>query len=129
MPPGPAGVAAPGFAPAMGDPAQLPETRGTGRRFTLTPTGELDGVILTDGTQVHLPPHLTDQVASAVRPGDAVSVRGYRAAAVPLVAAVSITDARSGQTVVDTGPPPTTSCWQTARSPLRYPTFSLLKER
>ena len=90
----------------MYDPNQLPETRGTVRRFTLTPIGELDGVIPTDGTEVHLPPHLTSQLASAVRVGDTVSVRGYRATAIPLVVAVSLTDTRSGATVIDTGPPP-----------------------
>ena len=55
---------------------QLPETRGTVERFTLTPIGELDGVILADGTEVHLPPHLTAQLASAVRVGDTVTVQG-----------------------------------------------------
>ncbi|SAK98831.1 hypothetical protein AWB80_07579 [Caballeronia pedi] len=112
VPPGP-GVAPPPppppqvFVPAPGtvDPNQLPETRGTVQRFTLTPIGEIDGVILTDGTEVHLPPHLTSQLASAVKAGDPVSVRGYRAAAVSLVVAVSITDTRSGATVIDTGPP------------------------
>jgi hypothetical protein len=95
-------------APAGGTyyPNQLPETQGTVQRFTLTPIGELDGVILTDGTEVHLPPHLTTQLATAVRVGDTVTVRGYRSPSVPLIAAVSITDANTGQTVVDNGPPP-----------------------
>src|SRR5215831_18607811 len=85
---------------------QLPETRGTVERFTLTPIGELDGVILADGTEVHLPPHLTAQLASAVRVGDTVTVQGYRSAYVPLVVAASITDVATGQTVVDSGTPP-----------------------
>jgi hypothetical protein len=62
--------------------------------------------MLTDGTEVHLPPHLTTQLVSTVRPGDPVSIRGYRATTVPLVVGVSITDTRSGATVIDTGPPP-----------------------
>jgi len=33
-------------------------------------------------------------------------MRGYRATAIPLVVAVSLTDTRSGANVVDTGPPP-----------------------
>ena len=85
---------------------QLPETRGTVQRFVLTPIGELEGVILADGTQVHLPPHLTTQLAGAVRTGDTVTVQGYRSSYVPLVVAASITDTNTGQTVVDTGPPP-----------------------
>ena len=84
----------------------LPETRGTVQRFTLTPIGELDGVILADGTEVHLPPHLTTQLASAVRVGDTVTVQGYRSSYAPLIVAASITDTNTGQTVVDNGPPP-----------------------
>jgi hypothetical protein len=86
--------------------SQLPETRGTVQRFTLTPIGELDGVILADGTEVDLPPHLTTQLANAVRVGDTVTVQGYRSFYVPLIVAAAISDAHTGQTVVDTGPPP-----------------------
>jgi hypothetical protein len=76
------------------------------QRFTLTPIGELDGVILTDDTEVHLPPHLTTQLANAVRIGDTVAVQGYRSPSVSLVVASSITNTNTGQTVVDNGPPP-----------------------
>jgi hypothetical protein len=95
-----------GPPPATYDQNQLPEARDTVQRFTLTPIGELDGVILTDGTQVHMPPHLTTQLASAVRVGDMVTVRGYRSPSISLVVATSITDTNTGQTVVDNGPPP-----------------------
>jgi hypothetical protein len=111
MPPPPlAGpVAAPPPPPpgsATYDLQQLPETRGTVQRFTLTPRGDLDGFLLADGTDVHLPPHLSTQLAAAVRQGDAVSVRGYRSGAVPLVVAAAVTDLANNQTVVDRGPPP-----------------------
>jgi hypothetical protein len=104
-PPAPPAVAPPP-APPAGNSNQLLETRGTVQRFTLTPIGELDGVILTDDTEVHLPPHLTTQLASAVRIGDTVAVQGYRSPSVSLVVASSITDTNTGQTVVDNGPPP-----------------------
>jgi hypothetical protein len=55
---------------------------------------------------VHLPPHLSDQLATAVRPGDAVSVRGYRSPAAPLIVVTAVTDTSTNQTVVDQGPPP-----------------------
>jgi hypothetical protein len=87
-------------------PIQLTETRGQVQRFTLTPIGEIDGVILTDGTEVHLPPHLTAQLFNAVKIGDSVVAQGYRSAIEPLVVAYSITNAATGQTVVDNGPPP-----------------------
>ena len=104
-PPAPPAVAPPP-APPAGNSNQLLETRGTVQRFTLTPIGELDGVILTDGTEVHLPPHLTTQLASAVRIGDTVAVQGYRSPSVSLIVASSITDTNTSQTVVDNGPPP-----------------------
>jgi hypothetical protein len=105
-PPGPAVAPAPpaaGGAPVY-DPQQLPAIRGTVSRYTLTPRGDVDGLILTDGTEVRFPPHLSTQLVYAVKPGDAVTVRGLKALSVPLVAAISITNDGSGQTVVDRGP-------------------------
>lgn len=103
--PPPPPVAAP-LAPVQPtfDVGQLPATRGTVKYFTLTPRGDVDGFLLTDGTQVHVPPHLSTQLVAAVRIGDAVTVRGLRAAAIPMVAAMAVTGDASGQTVVDMGP-------------------------
>jgi hypothetical protein len=109
-PPPPGPIGAPPPPPPPGAPAYdaqaLPETRGTVQRFTLTPRGEVDGFLLTDGTEVHLPPHLSEQLAAAVRPGDPVSIRGYRSSAAPLIVATAVTDTSTNQTVVDQGPPP-----------------------
>lgn len=90
---------------SMWDSSQLPESRGTVKQYTLTPRGDVDGVILTDGTEVKLPPHLSAQTVYAIRPGDEVSVRGLRARALPLVDAASITNIATGKRVVDNGPP------------------------
>lgn len=97
-------------APALGpaplyDPQQLPAQRGQVQQFTLTPRGDIDGLILTDGTEVKTPPHLSTQIAFSVKPGDAVTIHGLRAAALPLVQAFSITDEATGRTIVDNGPP------------------------
>jgi hypothetical protein len=89
---------------SMWDSSQLPESRGTVRQYTLTPRGDVDGVILTDGTEVKLPPHLSAQTVYAIRPGDQVSIRGLRARALPLVDAASITNVATGKSVVDNGP-------------------------
>ncbi|MBC9879586.1 hypothetical protein G8O24_19785 [Bradyrhizobium sp. INPA01-394B] len=89
----------------MWDSSQLPETRGTVKQYTLTPRGDVDGVILTDGTEVKLPPHLSAQTVFAIHPGDNVSVRGLRARALPLVDAASITNVATGKSAVDNGPP------------------------
>ncbi|MCK1541855.1 hypothetical protein IVB12_07640 [Bradyrhizobium sp. 179] len=92
-------------AGAVWDSSQLPETRGTVKQYTLTPRGDVDGLILTDGTEVKLPPHLTGQIVFAIRPGDAVSIRGLRARAIPLIDASFITNVATGKSVVDNGPP------------------------
>ena len=68
-PPPPPAATAPG---PVYDPSGLPATKGTVARYSLTPRGDVDGLILGDGTEVHLPPHLGTQLVYAVRPG------GYR---------------------------------------------------
>jgi hypothetical protein len=87
------------------DPQQLPMYKGEVQQFTLTPRGDIDGLILTDGTEVKTPPHLSTAIAYAIRRGDAVTIHGLHAAALPLMQAVSITDDATGRTVVDAGPP------------------------
>jgi hypothetical protein len=84
----------------------IPTTTGTVRHFTLVPNGELDGLILDDGTEVHVPPHLSSQLAAAVRLGDSIRVRGFRAWFAPVIRAASITDVATGGMVIDFGPPP-----------------------
>src|ERR1700675_2281509 len=98
-PPPPAiGVAAPA---AWGQQADI---MGTVKAFTMTPVGDLEGMILTDGTEVHVPLHLSAQLAAAVRPGEAVRVRGWSTGVPNFVVATALTGQR-GQSVVDQGPP------------------------
>jgi hypothetical protein len=85
------------------DPSQLPATHGKVAEYSLTPNGDVDGLILTDGTEVHLPPHLGTQLVFAVKPGDAVTIHGLRARAIPMVQAMSVTNDATGNTVTDSG--------------------------
>ena len=105
---GAAGVLGGGLAYAQTDSAydarQMPETRGVVAQYDLTPRGDLDGLILQDGTEVHLPPHLSTELAALVRPGSAVTIHGLHARALALVQALSITDDASGRTVTDDSP-------------------------
>jgi hypothetical protein len=86
------------------DPQQLPAYRGEVQQFTLTPRGDIDGMILKDGTEVKTSPHLSTELAYSVRLGDKVTIHGLRAAALPLVKAISVTDEADGRTVTDSGP-------------------------
>jgi hypothetical protein len=102
--PSPAPPALPPPPVTWGWPAA--DVTGSVRMFKLTPIGELEGLILSDGTEVHLPPHLTQQLAAAVRLGDPVLVRGWRPATPGFVVGTGVTDMRSGRTITDQGPPP-----------------------
>ena len=86
------------------DPSQLPATKGRVAQYSLTPRGDVDGLILDDGTEVHLPPHLGTQLVYAIKPGDQVTIRGLRAREAPMVQAMQVTNDASNQSVTDTGP-------------------------
>ena len=81
------------------DPAQLPAIKGKVAQYTLTPRGDVDGLILDDGTEVHVPPSASTELVFAVRPGDAVTIHGLKARAVPMIAAASVTNDATGTTV------------------------------
>ena len=51
-----------------------------------------------------MPPHLGTQLVFTVKPGDAVTVHGLRARAIPMVQALSVTNDATGNTVIDNGP-------------------------
>ena len=72
------------------DPNHLPEIVGVADRFLLNQHGQADGMILTNGTEVHFPPHLSDEIHAAMRPGDTVKVRGVRPRSADMIAAVAI---------------------------------------
>jgi hypothetical protein len=93
--------------PPVGPPAsgQQADFQGTVKAFTMTPVGDLEGIILTDGTEVHVPPHLSTQLGAAVHPSEAVRVRGWRTNVPNFVVATALTG-QGGQSVVDQGPPP-----------------------
>jgi hypothetical protein len=76
------------------DPTCLQETRGTVSQFLLNSHGELDGLILSNGRQVHFPPHLSRQIAKHISVGDKVRVRGVKPRAADIVAAVQLTSAK-----------------------------------
>ena len=68
---GPVGCVA---AAATYDPAQLPTFHGKVLQYDLSARGDVDGVILDSGLEVHTSPHQAAEVAAAVRPGDVVTI-------------------------------------------------------
>ena len=117
--PGPAGApglpAAPGVRPAppVVQPLAPPDTVQEGpaptvsgrlQRWLVNPGGQVDGLLLADGTQVQLPPHLSPAVVAAARPGDTVQISGWRAPHVPVLRALRLT--AGGRTIEDTPPVP-----------------------
>ncbi|MEO9080304.1 MAG: hypothetical protein ABI268_13475 [Rhodanobacter sp.] len=86
------------------DPDALPKTTGTLERFLLNPKADIDGLLLTDGTEIHTPPHLSLQLTNALKPGDALTVRGVKTRSA-VVVAVAI-DPDGGERIDDEGPAP-----------------------
>ncbi len=86
------------------DPEYLPQTSGVVGCFLLNGDGDADGLVLTDGTEIHFPPHMAGAVLAAVKPGSIVHVRGVRPRGVAMVSAVSIAP-EDGERIVDRGPP------------------------
>ena len=84
------------------DPDYLPEITGTVDQFLVNKHGEADGFLLTDGGEVHVPPHLSSRLLRDVLPGSQVRVRGVRPRGVEMVAAVAI-DTAKGR-ILDEGP-------------------------
>ncbi len=84
------------------DPDHLPETTGTVDQFLVNKHGEADGFLLTDGGEVHVPPHLSPALLRNVRPGSKVKIRGVRPRGVDMIAAVAI-DTAKGR-ILDEGP-------------------------
>ncbi len=84
------------------DPAQLPAFHGRVAQYDLSSRGGVDGIILDDGTEVHTPRHLDDELVAAVKPGDAVTIHGLKARELKLIQAMSITNDASAATVADT---------------------------
>ncbi|MFS3136232.1 hypothetical protein ACLRDC_12760 [Gluconacetobacter sacchari] len=89
---GPAMAASQAVSPY--DLSPLPVVTGTVAHYLPTPGGDIDGVILTDGTQVLCSHELGLAVAGLVKPGERISARGLRGRSLPIVRAYEIEDQR-----------------------------------
>jgi len=108
-PPGAAPVAgpmAPPVPPATYDAAmtaQAPITEGRVSRFLINPYGEVDGLMVGERTVIKFPPHLSQTLQNAVKPGQSVRIFG-QAEAAGVIKADAIVNLANGQTVIDRPP-------------------------
>ncbi|RBM05837.1 hypothetical protein [Novacetimonas cocois] len=82
------------------DYSPLPVVTGTLTQYLLTSTGDVEGLLLSDGTQVLCPHRLGDAVTQIVRPGEQVSVSGLKGRGRPIVRAYAVTGPR-GRRIAD----------------------------
>jgi hypothetical protein len=82
-----------------------PIAKGTVSRLLPSADGQVEGLMLSDGTQVRFPPHMSQELAATVHPGSSVNVEGYREAGGAVRARV-ITDQSSGRSVAERAPAP-----------------------
>ena len=75
---------------------------GTVRMYLLNPRGEMDGLLLADGTQVKFPPHMSADLTQLVKPNERVTAQGVREVS-PVFTAFTITNS-SGQSLNEAGP-------------------------
>jgi hypothetical protein len=77
---------------------------GTVQAYLLKPEGEVDGVLLSDGKQLHLPKHLSTAVQETVKPGDTIEAIAEPGEPSPLgeeFRTLSLTNIHTGKIVSD----------------------------
>jgi hypothetical protein len=79
---------------------------GTIERFLINPNGDIDGILLTDGTQVPTPPPLSAQVGASLHAAQRVRISGIRVGTLPLIAQAQVFDANGHSIVNGAVPPP-----------------------
>jgi hypothetical protein len=90
------------------DPNSVAEVSGRFERFLLNPHGDADGLLLSEGVEIHFPPHLGREVRKAIdkdREG-LLRIRGVRPREGDVFAALSI-ETSEGVRILDNGPPET----------------------
>jgi hypothetical protein len=86
---------------------KLSSIKGTVKAYLINPKPEVDGLLLSDGKQLHLPPHLSTALQQAVQPGDAIQGKvepGFPSTFGQEFPILSVTNSRSMPTVVDRPP-------------------------
>jgi hypothetical protein len=89
------------------DPATRPvRLQGILAHYTLTTTGDINGFVLADGTQINVLRHLATSLVLVARPGDPVTVQGRRQKVGPAIDADDVRNDTSGAVLAGRGPKP-----------------------
>lgn len=92
-------------APGLSPPGQSGSVvDGTIVQYLINHHGEVDGLLLSNGTQVHFPPHMEKNLVAVAKPNDVVNVQGYRSIGGPVMDAYVITNTKTGQSVTEQEP-------------------------
>jgi hypothetical protein len=81
--------------PSMEKP---PVAEGIVDRYLLNPRGDVNGLLLHDGSQMHITLRAAQDLTKTIQPGDRVRVHGRRVSNLPLVKAdviINVTDGKS----------------------------------
>ena len=79
---------------------QPPVAEGIVARYLLQPRGDVSGLLLRDGAQMHVTNRAAQELVNAVQPGDEVRVHGRRASDSPLVKPDVIVNVTDGTTFI-----------------------------
>lgn len=100
QPPGPSG---PREARPPSAPQNTEQINGVVSQYLMNPNGEVDGLLLSDNTQIKFPPHMSADLTRVVKPNDQITGIGERENA-QAFRAFTITSATNGQSVVESRP-------------------------
>ncbi|MCW5800139.1 MAG: hypothetical protein KIT40_16710 [Nitrospira sp.] len=90
-----------------GQAQSAPSLTGTVQQYLLSPHGEVDGLLLSNGSVIRFPPHLGLALATTVKTGDAITATGFigpRTSQGRAMNALSITNSNTGQTLIHEPP-------------------------
>lgn len=86
---------------------QLSSINGTVQAYLVNPNGKVDGLLLSDGKQLHLPPHLSTILQQVIQPGHSIQATvepGLESTFGQEFRILSVTNSLSMQTVVNQPP-------------------------
>jgi hypothetical protein len=79
---------------------QRPVAEGDIERYVVDPRGEVEGLLLADGSHLYVTSRAADQLVQALKPGDRVLVYGSRNPGTPIIQPDMISNLSTGSTFI-----------------------------